>query len=162
MFTSIRQWFYPPAFRLRLTSRLDDNLPGLTEEMLRLLDEDDKGGADAKSTGALLAEVGTGLWRLRRKMVHPGTDRPHDEMRSAYRHLESVWDVLKQAGLEVRDHTGEQVPETGTYNLKVITYQPMAELTRERVVETIKPSVYWNGDTLQTGEVIIGTRAGPA
>jgi hypothetical protein len=158
MFASLRQWFYPPEFRIRRTSALDDVLPGSIEELLRHLTEaEGSGGSDGKSLGPVLAEVGTGLWRLRKKMVQPDTNRPHDEMRSAYRHFESVWDVLKQAGLEIRDHTGEPVPETGTYNLKVITYQPTPGLTRERVAETIKPSIYWNGDTLQTGEVIVET-----
>jgi hypothetical protein len=161
MFASIRQLLYPPEFRLRRSSCPDDVVRSLIEEMACQLKEGEKDGdKNTDSIGRVMAEVGTGLWRLRKKMVQPDTNRPHDEMRSAYRHLESVWDVLSQFGLEIRDHTGEAVPETGTYALKVITYQPTAGLVRERVVETIKPSIYWNNDTLQIGEVIVGTPIG--
>jgi len=152
---------HPAEFRIHRTQFVcddDSTFLSLIDLIARLLESgDEKGGKDRADINRVMAEVGTGLWRLRRKLVQPGTDRPHDETRGAYRHLESVWDALKQHGIEIRDHTDEPVPETGTYALKVITYQPTAGLTRERVVETIKPSIYWNSDTLQVGEVIVGT-----
>ena len=105
----------------------------------------------------LLADVGTGLWRLRQRMLQPGTDQPLEEMRRAYRHLQSVWDALAEAGVEIRDHTGEPVPQGGIYALKVLAYQPTPSLEREQVIETIKPSIYQGAETLQMGEVIVGT-----
>ena len=102
-----------------------------------------------------LAVVGTGLWRLKQRMVQPGTDRPLEEMRRAYRHLESTWDALAQAGVEIIDHTGKPY-DTGLA-IKVIAFQPVADLTRERVIETLKPTIYYHADRLQMGEVIVGT-----
>jgi hypothetical protein len=88
-------------------------------------------------------------------MRQPGTDRPLDEMRRAYRHLESTWDALAQAGVEIIDHTG--APFDAGLAIKVLAYQPMPDLTRERVLETLKPSVYFKGERLQMGEVIVAT-----
>lgn len=158
MFASIRQLLYPPELRFRREPMPDSAALSLIEEIRRGMEAGDGGSDKALDRiRRIFAEVGTGLWRLRRKLVQSGTDQPREEMRSAYRHFESVWDVLSQSGLEIRDHTGEPVPETGTYALKVVTYEPTAGLTREQIVETVKPSIYWNGDTLQVGEVIVGT-----
>jgi hypothetical protein len=109
----------------------------------------------------LLSNVGTGLWRLRNKMVRPGTDEPLEEMRRAYRHLQSTWDVLKEAGVEILDHNGEAVPEGGVYSLKTLAYQPTPGINRERVIETIKPTIYFKDQMIQMGEVIIGTPESP-
>lgn len=106
---------------------------------------------------ALLCEVGTNLWRLREKMVEPQTSQPRAEVRRAYRHLEAIFDTLTQAGIDIHDHTNEPVPEGGVYALKVVAYEPTPGLTREHVVETIKPTVFFRRRIIQMGEVIIGT-----
>jgi hypothetical protein len=41
--------------------------------------------------------------------------------------------------------------------LTVITTQPTAGIAKERVIETIKPTIYWNETIIQTGEVVIAT-----
>ena len=42
-------------------------------------------------------------------------------------------------------------------SLKVLAFQPTPGLTRERIVETIKPTIYFADQTLQMGEVIVAT-----
>jgi hypothetical protein len=107
-----------------------------------------------------LADIGTGLWRLRQKMVKSGTDQPLEEMRRAYRHLESTWDALIQGGIEIQDHTGERF-DSGM-SLQAIAFQPVAGFGYEKVIETIKPTVYYKGRVIQMGEVIVGTPEGHA
>jgi hypothetical protein len=102
-----------------------------------------------------LSEIGTGLWRLRQKMTQPGTDKPTEEMRRAYRHLESIWDTLQKDGVNIYDHTGQDF-DAGK-SLKVLAFQPSPGLRRERVIETIKPTVYVGEEMIQMGEVIVGT-----
>ena len=111
---------------------------------------------------SVLPDLCTGLWRLRRRMLSPGTDEPVEEMKKPFRHLESVWQTLAEAGVEIRDHTDEDVPEYGSLSLSVIAYQPVPGITRERVIETIKPSVYMGDRLLQMGQVIIGTPEKPS
>jgi hypothetical protein len=41
-------------------------------------------------------------------------------------------------------------------SLKVLCFQPTPGLRRERVIETIKPTIYFKGKTIQMGEVIVG------
>jgi hypothetical protein len=110
----------------------------------------------------VLADLCTGLWRLRRRMVDPDTERPLEEMRKPFRHLESVWDTLAQAGVDIRDLTNEPVPEYGSIGLNVLAYQPMPGISRERVIETVKPSIYVGERLVQMGQVIIGTPEKPS
>jgi len=46
-------------------------------------------------------------------------------------------------------------------SLKVISFQPTPGLGRERVIETIKPTIYFKGKAIQMGEVIVGRPEGP-
>ncbi len=109
---------------------------------------------------AFLADIGTGLWRLRQKMVEPETDRPLEEMRRPFRHLESTWDVLIQAGLEIQDHTG--LPYDSGMALKAVAFQPTAGVGREKICETIKPTIYYKSLQIQMGEVIVAVPPGNA
>jgi hypothetical protein len=110
-----------------------------------------------------LADLGTGLWRLKQRLVDPSTGQPLEEMRRAYRHFESVWDVLAEAGVQIRDHKREFLPERGFSGLHVSAYQPTPGLKKERVIDTVKPTISIkragaNQDILiQMGEVIVGT-----
>lgn len=119
-------------------------------------------GASPFVDESVLPDLCTGLWRLRRRMIDPETDRPLEDMRKPFRHLESVWDTLADAGVDIRDHTNESVPEYGSIGLNVLAYQPMPGISRERVIETVKPSVYVGERLVQMGQVIIGTPEKPS
>jgi hypothetical protein len=57
--------------------------------------------------------------------------------------------------VKIYDHTGEEF-DAGR-SIKVLAYQPTPGLTRERVTDTIKPTIYVHDDLVQIGEVIVGT-----
>lgn len=102
-----------------------------------------------------LAELCTELWRLRRKMLEADRPQPRTEMADAYRHVEAAWDLLADAGLTIDDPTGR--PFDSGMPLKALAFQPTAGLTRETVVETIRPTIFLRDARLQMGEVIVGT-----
>lgn len=152
---TIRQWRYPREFRIapprwpddvlaawRSAPAVDPAPPGPAP---------DASGHDVK----VLAAVATGLWRMRRRMVAPGSDEPLAEMRAAYRHLESTWAALEQAGVEIQDPLG--TPFDSGLSLRVVAFEPAPGIAREQVIETIRPSVYLDGQHVQVGEVIVGT-----
>ncbi len=157
---TLRQWLYPAEFRIapcawppELLSAIEQLAKALTASATEGVRQVD--ASAEKKQMRFLADVATGLWRLRQKMQQPGTDRPLEEMRRAYRHLESVWDVLVEAGVETQDHT-DALFDPGM-SLKVIAFQPTAGIERERVLETIKPTIYFQKRTIQMGEVIVAT-----
>ncbi|HEY0323489.1 MAG TPA: hypothetical protein VGC66_21205 [Pyrinomonadaceae bacterium] len=166
-----RQFMHPAEFRIAPPV---ETSPDLIEQVLRALisrrpqpQQQQSSTKELEQAAAykelshfvvsLLADVGTGLWRMRQKMVQPGTNLPQEEMRRAFRHLESTWDVLAQSDVQIIDHTGEAMPEAGVYSLKVLAYEPTPGLRREKVVETIKPTIYFRDQMIQMGEVIVGT-----
>jgi hypothetical protein len=104
-----------------------------------------------------LADLGTGLWRLGQKLIAPEGGPPPEGMRRVLRHLESVWDALAEHGVKVQDHTGAPVPDRGVYGLEALAYQETPGLTRDEVIETIKPSIFYRDRMIQMGQVIVGT-----
>jgi len=150
--STIRQLWFPSEFRIAPSP-----WPANLEQLLLQLEQtvrEPQGSALGGQELRFLADIGTGLWRLRQKMVKPGTNQPLVEMQRPFRHLESVWDALIQAGVDIQDHTDK--PFDPGMSLRVVSYQPMPGLGRERVIETIKPTIYFKGKMIQMGEVIVG------
>ncbi len=97
-----------------------------------------------------VAELATSLWRLRTR-----AERSPDTPRVMVRHLEAAWDVLAEAGIEIKDHVNE--PFDPGVAFKVLAFQPTPGIVREQVVETMRPGIYLGSRTLQMAEVIVGT-----
>ncbi|RBQ16284.1 hypothetical protein DP939_30415 [Spongiactinospora rosea] len=150
----IRQLRYPREFRIRAEAWPGDVLAAFE----RTLAGESPAGASPEPAdapedtfpGPSLADVVTSIWRLERRLRRlPG------DTRTVTRHLEAAWDTLTQAGVKIQDHLDD--PFDPGLSIKVLSYQPAPDLDRERVVETIRPSVYLNDQVIQRGEVIVGT-----
>jgi len=100
-----------------------------------------------------LADLATACWRIRKRVLK--TAETNDDSRRILRDLETMFEVFHKMGFEIRDYTGE----TFDYGLplKVITTQPVAGLAKEKVIETIKPTLLCQTHLIQIGEVIIET-----
>lgn len=106
-----------------------------------------------------LADVGTGLWRMRRAMVQPGwvkllDARPMTEMQRPFRWLESAEKRFKEFGLEIQDHNGDRYISGQSLEA---TFQPAPDLHEDMIVETILPTIYFDKKRIQMGNVIVGT-----
>lgn len=111
--------------------------------------------SEVKSFQKLIADIATAVWRMRDKFKKVNIDDLPDEITKANRHLESIWDTLKSAKVEIRGHTNEKyVPGMA---LKVIAFQPTSSVQTEKIAETIKPSVFYKDILIQVGEVIVAT-----
>lgn len=104
------------------------------------------------------ATIATNAWRTRNKMTDEDTGEAKEEMKRAYRHIEALFDALSEIGIEIRDMQGRAF-DSGMA-LKVISFEPTPGLSREEIAETIKPTVTWQGELIQMGEVIVGTPDG--
>lgn len=158
---SLRQLRFPPEFRIAPPAEGEDTA-ALLERVAKLLAQEaaspkrPRVDPEAESQRArFLADLATGMWRLRNKLVDPATGKPVEEVRRAYRHFEAVWDLLAKARVQVYDHTGEDFDPGQT--LKALAFEPRSGLRKPRVLETIKPTVYVGDDLVQIGEVFVGT-----
>jgi hypothetical protein len=164
---SIRQLQYPKEFRIP-NDASGPEIEELQQELevlktaLQQLAEQSTSTANAAADYSeqmllllhLLAEVATGLWRTQQRMVQPGTSEPLEAFKRAYRPLQSTLDTLQQAGLEMIDRTNR--PYAVGLSEKVIAYETSPNLAQETIIETIKPSIYYQGHLLQLGEIIVG------
>jgi len=110
--------------------------------------------AEVKKLKAL-ANIAINAWRVERRIVNPETREPKEGMQMIHRDICAIREVLeKQMGLEIKDPIGQ------TYDpgmaLNVVASEPMAGINKEIIKETIKPTIIWNGQFLQIGEVIVG------
>jgi hypothetical protein len=154
----IKQLKYPKEFRIFATETPVDELRHI-EELVKSLSEtlvpNDEPSTSKEINKEFLSEVAVGAWRLKKKMTDPSSGEPLNEMSRAYRHLESVFITLEKEGVEIQDHDGQ--PFDAGLSIKVLTYQPIPNIEKEYVLETIKPSIYLKGETILMGEVIVAT-----
>jgi hypothetical protein len=152
----LRQRRYPPEFRIGEPLWSGEIATQVCEALQRQMAEPTLPPLAGLVDEQIVA-IGTRLWRLRSEMMRQAEDSRAAALRSAYRHLDALWEQLTEAGIEVRDHTGEAVPKSGIYLLKTIAHQPVSGISHQRVIETLKPTIYFNERLIQVGEVIVGT-----
>jgi Cu/Ag efflux pump CusA len=110
-----------------------------------------------EKTVMIIADVATNAWRAKTKMMDKSSGEVREDMKRVYRHIEAMFESFQEMGLEIKDHTGE-IFDYGL-PLKVVTTQPTKGIAQERVIETLKPTIYWQKQIIQMGEVVIATPA---
>jgi hypothetical protein len=101
------------------------------------------------------ADMANAIWALQQKSCDPTTSERKEEFRPLTRYIERLSECLGEIGLTVQSHTN-QAFDSGQ-SLEVIAFQPTAGITREIVIETIRPTVYLKGHRVQVGQVIVAT-----
>jgi hypothetical protein len=117
-------------------------------------------GDTSPETTKGLADIATNAWRARNKLtIDTARGDARDEIKRVLRHVDAIFQNFQDMGLEVKDHTGSRF-DYGL-PLKVVATQPTEGMGTETIIETIKPTVYWNNQIIQMGEVVIATPASP-
>jgi len=104
-----------------------------------------------------VAEIATHVWRAKSKLVDPASGQPREETRRIHRHVESALESLVQMGVVIRDQLNE--PYDPGLPVNVLTFQPTPGLSRDTIVEVVRPTILWQERVLQIGEVVVGTPA---
>jgi hypothetical protein len=102
-----------------------------------------------------IAAIATNVWRAKSKLIDPATSLPREETKRTYRHIESTLDALTQMGVVIREQLYE--PYDPGLPVNVLTFQPMPGLSRDTIVEVVRPTIIWQDRVLQVGEVVVGT-----
>ena len=156
----IKQSLFPRELRLSPSQHNVSGLQKDTSALIRLSvsslpDKTPGNSTEAAKLKKFIADLGTGIWRLKRKMTDPTSKEPLEGMRKEYRCLESVWDILVNAEVEIQDHENQRY-DSG-FLLKVVAFEENPSLPYDIVIETIKPSIYYKKEHIQVGDVIVGT-----
>lgn len=106
-----------------------------------------------------LAAIATNLWRAKTKLAQLVVGEANEDVRRIQRHLDAIDRALKELGVTIRDHTGENYDEGQP--MRVIASKPVDDLEKKRVSETLLPSIFWNDWLIQNGEIEIATPMPP-
>src|SRR5438105_4723545 len=107
----------------------------------------------AESPTRLIADLATLAWRLRRRFGDDAAGETNEPLRRTFRDVEAMIELLREHAVEIQDHTGD--PYDASQSLRVAAFQPMPGVEGERIVETLKPTVYRGQKRIQIGEVIV-------
>ena len=151
---SARQLRYPKEFRIGHPKWPDfeESMEGIAGLLNSSSSEVEMRSGNDEDLLELAIEVGTLVWRIQQRLTN--MDDLPQELRRVSRDLESTWDTLAQRGIEIKDHT-DQNYDSGMA-LHVVTSQPVAGLTQQQIIETIKPTIYYRENIVQRGQVILG------
>lgn len=163
--SQIRQLRFPEEFRIHDSQWDNDwilSIDKLCEEILNISNNTEAEEAVHVETKTdkedLYINLGTGLFRMQKSMVDPETHKVPDQYSRVMRHLQSVFDVLEENGVLIKDHTGEEWVDGR--NISAIAFQPIVGYSKELVLETIRPSIFVGNNHIQQGQVIVGTPPG--
>ncbi len=106
-----------------------------------------------------LVSIATNAWRAKKRMVDVTTGEVREEMKRVGRHIEAIYRNLAEVGVVIRDHTGDIYDEGQP--MKVVASKPTQALDKNRVSETLLPSIFWNNRLIQNGEIEITTPLTP-
>lgn len=105
--------------------------------------------------GDFFLDLANSAWDLRKGCIDSGTGEPKPHLAKIARHVERLWDSLERVGLNIQDHYNQ--PFDSGQSLEVLAFQPTPGVEREIVAETIRPTVYLQGQRIQVGQVIVAT-----
>ena len=71
--------------------------------------------------------------------------------------VRSILSCFLQAGLELKDHTGEVI--CGGESWTIVSWETMEGIETAKVVETIRPTLYYKNELIQPAEIIAGKPA---
>jgi hypothetical protein len=153
--TKLKQLWFPAQFRLPEPEFTKEQLD-LLEELIQLIHPTlSKAESDASDErvgmARFLVDLGTGVWRIRRKIE--SLSRMPKEIKDALYSLESTWASMAGGGVEIIDHIGA-IPSKN--EARVVEVRDIPNLTRDQVIETIKPTILLRGEVIQIGEVVMG------
>lgn len=98
------------------------------------------------------------LWRLETVVNDPEngemkTDLSPQEMRKIANALEAIKQSIGELGIRIKDRCNEDfhpgLPD------QVVTEEPREGISKERIIRTIRPTIFWNQTMVQRGEIDI-------
>lgn len=97
------------------------------------------------------------IWRLHRKVERLNSNITPDDQAGLSFSVNRLESGLRDIGLECREYTNQ--PYDAGMQLTVLAYEPHEGVhgNREIIHQTVSPSVFFGGQLLQQGEVVVSS-----
>ena len=114
--------------------------------------------AETASLTAALIAIANQSWRISNAVIDPDSKEPREkpnaqDIKKVNKALESMGGTLEGLGIKLIDRRGEPfdagIPE------EVISEEPRAGISKERIIRTIRPTIMWQQTMVQRGEIEI-------
>jgi len=106
-----------------------------------------------QKAASTFCEIAIHAWRMQRRMTDRVSKEVKDEHKTMHRSVAGILESLTSIGFSLRDREGEfydyGLPE------KVVAAEKRAGISREMVVETIRPSIMYGDQLVKPGEIVI-------
>jgi hypothetical protein len=106
-----------------------------------------------QKAASTFCEIAIHAWRMQRRMTDRTTKEVKEEHKAMHRSVAGILEALTNMGFTLRDREGEfydyGLPE------KVVAAEKRAGISREMVVETIRPSIMYGDQLVKPGEIVI-------
>jgi len=164
IFDDIRQWRFPPEFRIAYVGAAPSATEAVEVEPPAVRPaqavEPPAAAGESLASNQLVAEFATSLWYLKTKYFKRAWDDAETgdsdpRTRRALSRLNRSIEALKASGIELHDPTNKRYPTGGEGMMRPIQFLPAAGLTFEVVSETVTPIIYRNERLIQRGEVFV-------
>ena len=152
----VRQWFFPMPYRINSYDLGLRTLSSQLDEFLLFYEAQTNQTPPGVFGDREICSICTNLWRIDEKLQALDAGSSSEKLGLATRHLEAIWDALRKTGFEVFDHTGDRVPDVGVFGLREVAFEKQKGLLQRVVIETIKPTITYENEVIQLGEVIVG------
>ena len=102
----------------------------------------------------LISLLSVEIWRLEKRIDKTKKDVGIDI--TIIDQIQRIKDVFKKQNIEIIEHTNTD--NSDGLSVKVLHYEEIDDLPegKERIIETVKPSIYFKGNIISNGEVIVG------
>ena len=102
------------------------------------------------------------IWRISSVVIDPETKEAREELRpqeirKVAKAIEALMATFQGLGIQIKDRLGE--PFNPGLPDQVVTEEPREGLTREQIIRTIHPTIFWNETMVQRGAVDIAVPA---
>lgn len=115
--------------------------------------------SDISTSLDLIKSIGIEMWRLEKRLVNAKMaimEKPEINGEQVFDQLQRIRDVLLKHEIAIEDHVGESYND-GMLALRPLHFEEDASLPKGvmKIVETVKPAVYYKNQLISNGEVIV-------
>ena len=151
---------YPELLRVEKIE--EPSLPKIAEmlNIVKALETKTQSQSDISECEMLknaLIEVAGQVWRFKSRLGVLEKTIEARQWKGLDSVVRSILSSLLQAGLELKDHTGEAI--CGGEAWTIVSWETVEGIETTRVIETVRPTLYYNNELIQPAEVIAGKPA---
>lgn len=155
---SLRQLCYPKEFRIRpgfLPNEDVENVIDLLKKIEGIISVPPGPPPEPPLERKVVASWANNIWELKNRVNTFQMKIPNDfYVRRVMDTLDRMDEILEETGARIIDETGKPL-SPGDMRWDRIGGEPKPDLKESIIGETIKPAVYYKGELIQRGQIIV-------